>query len=402
MAVIEQINPRLLVWARETAGLTVDEAAEKLGLTSSSRSTSVEKLAALETGERAPTAQQLLRAAATYRRPLVAFYLPEPPGRGERGEDFRVVQGTVSERENGILDALLRDLKARQQLLRGMLSDDEEARPLAFVGASRVGQGSFKIAAAIRVVLEVTEEEQRAAKGAAALFALLRTACEKAGIYVLLLGDVGSHHSDIGENVFRGIALADEIAPFIVINDNDTPAARSFTLIHELAHIWIGASGVSGPLQAMSANAIERFCNDVAGEFLLPSASLDRPPQLDGEFESILRVADRVAENWNISPALVTYTFASKGWIEPDTASRLFGLLAARWKRERQQDREATRDATGPSYYVVRRHRLGAALIDAVRRGLQGEIITHTKAAKILGVSPTNVAPLLRERARAI
>jgi hypothetical protein len=80
-------------------------------------------------------------------------------------------------------------------------------------------------------------------------------------------------------------------------------------------------------------------------------------------------------------------------------ANRLFGHFAERWRREKQRSRES-REATGPSYYVVRRHRLGAALLDAVRRGLQGDVLTHTKAAKILGVSPTNVGPLLRERMR--
>ena len=130
MAESEQINPRILVWARETAGLSLEEAAEKLGLGTSSRSTAAEKLTALEAGARAPTPQQLMRAAAVYRRPLIAFYLAEPPSRGERGEDFRTTASSVSQRENAILDALLRDLRARQLLLRTMLEDEEEARPL--------------------------------------------------------------------------------------------------------------------------------------------------------------------------------------------------------------------------------------------------------------------------------
>src|SRR4051794_20331137 len=31
----------------------------------------------------------LQKAAAVFRRPLIAFYLPDVPRRGERGEDFR-------------------------------------------------------------------------------------------------------------------------------------------------------------------------------------------------------------------------------------------------------------------------------------------------------------------------
>jgi Zn-dependent peptidase ImmA (M78 family)/transcriptional regulator with XRE-family HTH domain len=400
MTEIQQINPRILVWARETAGLSLEEAAEKLGLTSSSRSTAPEKLAALEAGDRQPTGQQLQRASAVYRRPLIAFYLAEPPGRGERGEDFRTTPGAASPHDNGILDALLRDLKARQQLLRSMLDDEDEAHALPFVGAARVDHGAVRVAAAVRAALGVSEDEQRGAKGSPALFSLLRTAVEKLGVFVLLLGDVGSHHSDIGEDVFRGIALADDVAPFIVVNDNDAQPARSFTLLHELAHIWIGASGVSGPLQIMSANTIERFCNDVAGEFLLPSAWLtDHSALRETSFEVVLRETERLASEWNVSQGLVTYRLARRDWIRQDMAARLFGFFAERWRRK-QRSQEA--GATGPSYYVLRRHRLGAALIEAVRRGLQGDVLTHTKAAKILGVNSANVGPLLRERLRRV
>ncbi len=48
-------------------------------------------------------------------------------------------------------------------------------------------------------------------------------------------------------------------------------------------------------------------------------------------------------------------------------------------------DRNPAED--GPAYYTTRRFSLGAALLDVVRRALQEDAVTHTKAAKILGVS---------------
>jgi hypothetical protein len=57
-------------------------------------------------------------------------------------------------------------------------------------------------------------------------------------VFVLLVGDLGSHHSPLSQEVFRGFALADKRVPFIVINDQDAKTARSFTLIHELTHIF--------------------------------------------------------------------------------------------------------------------------------------------------------------------
>jgi Zn-dependent peptidase ImmA (M78 family) len=394
----EEINPDILTWARETAGLTVAEAAEKLGLKDTAKESAIEKLQALEAGKRGIAQGTLEKAASLYRRPLVAFYMSARPARGERGEDFRAAKSS-STRENATLDALIRDVKARQQLVRDLLEDDEESGSLRFVASMSIKAGPNRVAAAIRSTLDVTMDQQRRCRDNAALFTLLRSAAEKAGVFVLLLGDVGSWHSDIGENVFRGFALADDTAPFIVINDNDAEAARSFTLLHELAHLWIGASGVSGPLRDIPTNAIERFCNDTASEFLLPPAAIsDYSSLITAPINDVLAVVRDLAAQWKVSEPAVTYRFAQKGWISGGVASTLFAAYAERWRQQKQRDREnRPPDETGPSFYTVRRHRLGAGLLALVRRRLQDEAITHTRAAKILGVGPASVSPLLND-----
>lgn len=400
-----QINPRMMSWARETAGLSLEDAAVKLGLTSTARVTAVEKLRQVESGERPVSQGTLAKASAVYRRPLVTFYLPQPPARGERGEDFRTVVGAQSPREDAMLDALIRDVRARQQLLREALLEDEDTQPLEFVAACRTGDGPKKVASQIRATLRVTSAEQKKARDPAALFSFLRTAAERVGIYVLLVRDLGSHHSAIGEDVFRGFALADDVAPFVVINDNDATPARSFTLMHELAHIWIGATGVSGPLRSMPSNTIERFCNEVAGEFLLPPEALEKVAAAkasDFGLDLALSLTDEISRTWNISQGVVAYRFLANGWITDQVATEMFRIFADRWRTERQRVRESREpDETGPSYYIVRRSRLGSGLLDRVRRALQDEVLTHTKAARILGVAPTAVDQLLRERPRA-
>lgn len=402
MALAVRINPGLLTWARETAGLSLEEAAVKLGLKPTRQSTAEEKLAQAERGERPATRALLEKAAATYRRPLVAFYLPQPPARAERTEDFRTVTRAARPQEDAMLDALVRDVRARQQLLRAALLDDEDTKRLAFVASCRMANGARNVATEIRKILGVAVPEQRRASGAAALFALLRAAAESAGIYVLLLGDLGSHHSDMSEEIFRGVALADDVAPFIVINDNDATTARSFSLIHELAHIWIGASGISGPMRGNAHNAIERFCNEVAGEFLLPREAL--PPLSDThgmEFERAIGLTDSIAKTWNISQGVVAFRFLLNGWISDAVATQLFQAFADRWRVQKARERENREsDDAGPSFYVVRRAKLGAGLLNSVRRALETESLTHTKAARILGVQPAAVNQLLREQRR--
>jgi Zn-dependent peptidase ImmA (M78 family)/transcriptional regulator with XRE-family HTH domain len=412
MARAYNINPAILAWARESAGFSLEEAADRLGLTTSDRQTAVEKLTELESGEKFPTRAQLTKIASVYRRPLLTFYMTEPPIRGERGDDFRTLPGLVSSRDNAALDALLRDIRARQEMVRSLLEDDEETAPLAFVGSMQIADGVRAVVDSIARVLGFSRHDQiRPGRngGADELFRELRARAEHAGIFVLLVGDLGSHHSAISESVFRGFVIADPIAPFVVINDQDAKAARPFTLLHELAHLWLGQSGVSGAPETVqpqtSIGRIEQFCNDVAGEFLLPSDGFrDRPQELDEDTkEAAHRVVSRLAHAWSVSEPMIAYKLQRLGWITPRIYRELAADYAARWALLRQRSRENNRENEGgPNYYTVKKFKLGDALIDVVRRTVRDNVLSHTKAAKVLGVKTSSVEPLIRtiERSR--
>jgi len=265
-----KVNAQILSWARETAGLSPDQAVEKLGINDARGVAAVDRLAAIESGSAEPSRALLLKMAKHYRRPLVTFYMSSRPRKGDRGEDFR----NVPDRHTGsevLVDALVRDIRARQNMVRAVLIDDEDAKPLPFVGSMNMTDGLGAVLASIRRTIRFDLAEFRAQVSPEGAFALLRSRVEKAGVFVLLLGNLGSHHTAIPVEAFRGFALSDEIAPFIVLNDQDSRAAWSFTLLHELAHLWLGTTGVSG---VFADARIERFCNDVAGAFLLPASEL--------------------------------------------------------------------------------------------------------------------------------
>lgn len=412
MARAQNINPAILTWARETAGLSPREAARKLGLTNSARLSDIEKLDALENGVTAPTRTQLLKIANTYRRPLATFYLDHPPTLGERGEDFRTIAAYAPAQESAALDALLRDVRARQEMVRSLLEDDEDTLPLSFVGSSSIADGASVVALRIAKALGYAglgKAELRRHAKPDDYFRDLRTRAENAKIFVLLIGDLGSHHSAISEAVFRGFAIADPIAPFVVLNDQDAKIARPFTLIHELAHIWLGKTGVSGkpedgePLTL--AARTERFCNNVAAEFLLPSSEFqEKPAGLDPTSAASARsFIERLAQSWSVSEPMVAFKLHRLGWIAHGVYHDLSAEYAARWAALRRREREENRAAeSGPSYYVVKRAKLGDALIDVVRRTVRENSLSHTKAAKVLGVKPSSVEPLIRavERSR--
>jgi Zn-dependent peptidase ImmA (M78 family)/transcriptional regulator with XRE-family HTH domain len=407
MARAENINPEILAWARETARLSLEDAAARIGLTATEKQTAAEKLQELEAGEKFPTRSQLLKIASVYRRPLTAFYMKQPPRIGERGEDFRTLPASVSPRDNALLDSILRDMRARQEMVRGLIEDEDEATPLDFVGSASLQDGVLRVVDSIANTLQFDPIKKR--KGSADdFFKELRTRTEATGVFVLLVGDLGSHHSAVDEKVFRGFAIADPMAPFVIINDQDAKAARSFTLLHELAHIWLGESGVSGTPESAEptthAGEVERFCNDVAGELLLPSAIiLPRPADLNtGDKDQLLRLIRSIAGPWAVSEPMVAYRLNRLGWIAPSVYRELTSDFAARWAAAKQREKEKAKEKEGgPTYFIIRQYKLGNALIDVVRRTLRDNTLTHTKAAKVLGIKPGLVEPLIRRSERS-
>jgi Zn-dependent peptidase ImmA (M78 family)/transcriptional regulator with XRE-family HTH domain len=374
-----KINPEIITWARETAGLSLEDAARAIGLSGQQPS---ERLAEIERGEREPTRRQLGEMARKYRRPLLTFYLPARPQPGRPTHDFR----TLPEREAGgeaVLDAILRDVKARQAIVVGALEDSDHLEPLPFVGAANLQDGSGDLAKRMEGVLRFTRAEFRAARNVTEAFKALRDACEAAGVYVILMGNLGSFHSALSPKVFRGFAMADEFAPFIVINENDARSAWAFTLLHELAHILLGASGISG---YGSDEALERTCDAAAAQFLVTDNELRglagharNPAELKaaiGDFANVRKV----------SRTMLAYNLWRVGVIP----WALFQDLAAAFTAEREEAKE-DRAKGQVDYYVVRRHRIGRALIHFVNRMVADGVLSSISAGRVLGVKPTAV-----------
>jgi Zn-dependent peptidase ImmA (M78 family) len=403
MAQGEQINPAILVWARETAGLNIRDAAHKLAFTAGEDSSNQIKLLEMERGDRLPTRTQLSKIAKTYHRPLLTFYLASPPKKSERGSDFRTTGTEVNAKDNGLLNAILRDIQARQEMLTSALEDEDDLEPLPFVASCSLSDDPQKVAALIREALHLPAIPEGRPSSSDELFKFLRAGIEAMGVYVLLVGDLGSHHSALSEEVFRGFALADPRVPFIVINDQDARTARSFTLVHELVHIYLGESGISGtPEQAPDsgqAAKIEQFCNDAASYVLLPASfQAERPFALrSAETTAVQQFIEQTAKIWAISEPLVAFRLRRLGWITPVLHQQFSNAYARRWQEQKASTKAKNQiKEGGPSYYIVKQYRLGDALVDAVRRTVRENRLTHTKAAKILGMKPASVEPMFR------
>jgi len=386
------INPHILTWARETAGFSVDEAAHALGFKDTHERTAAERLEALEAGTEEPSRSVLLNMARVYRRSLLVFYLSEQPRVGDRGQDFRRVPGVKPPEYDPTLDALIRDIRGRQGIVKDLL-EEAKLNKVDYIGSVTMDVPPVELARRITDRLGFSLAAFRGQANIKAAFSYLREKVEASGTFVLLLGNLGSHHTNIPSGVFRGYAIADPVAPFIVVNDQDAPIAWAFTALHELTHLWLGTTGVSG---GSPDTKIEGYCNEVAGGMLLPANEINelrflRRASLQETVGAIAQFANRR----KISRPMVAYKLLRVDIITRARWQELDMHYQNEWNAAQVQSASKEKTEGGPSYYVVKRHRLGHALLDLVKNSLTEGFLTYTRAGRVLGVKPRNVDPLI-------
>ena len=189
----------------------------------------------------------------------------------------------------------------------------------------------------------------------------------------------------LDENEFRGFALSDPVAPVIFINGQDSAAAQNFTLAHELAHIWIGESGVSNVDLAtrITLNKVEQFCNQVAAEFLVPS-------------QEFLSVWDEDVSLWgNVNMGVATFKVSSLvilirafelDRIQYPAFKTAFDREQGRFLKKERTDSEEHRSG-GPQFWSLFQWRISPRFGETLVRAIRRERTTYTEAAHLLSLS---------------
>ena len=323
-----------------------------------------------------------------YRRPLVTFYLDKPPLKGDYGQDFRTLTENIEPREDFYVDALIRNLKARQSILKEALIDEDEDARLAFIGSCNYSDGVQKLRDKIIDIIDFDLEIYRSKHSIKQSFDYLRKKIEETGIFIILQGNLGSYHTNIKVSVFRGFALSDDVAPFITINDNDTITAQSFTLLHELTHLLLGNTGISAE---NSDNKIEKFCNEVASEFLLPQSEFQKYALRSADFGSVKKVIEQYATEKKMSSSQVAYRLYNRGDLTFEVWKKLHKYFEDRWEERKEGKREQNRQKSGgANYYTLKKYKLGS-LVNLADRFVRSGAISTVKAGLLLNVKPLKI-----------
>lgn len=361
------VEPGLLRWACERSGREADYLQNRFP-----------QLEAWERGSELPTFRQLEAFAKATYAPIGYLFLREPPIEELPVTDFRTMgDAEVRHASPALLDTL-HLCQQRQDWYRDEARTSGEP-PLEFIGSLSISVEVEVAGAHLRDALGFDIEQRRRASSWSEALRLFIAQADALGVLVMVSGIVGSNtHRQLDPEEFRGFVLSDSLAPLVFINGADTKAAQMFTLAHELAHLWLGQSGISNT-QAVSTpdHAVERWCNRVAAELLAPSEIVrnEFDPSAEPNAE-----ANRLARRFKVSTLVTLRRIHDVGGLSRDEFRASYQEEVSRLRdlQERRRGGGSAIRNVGPRVSK----RMARALVVSTLEGRT----SYTESFRLLGV----------------
>jgi Zn-dependent peptidase ImmA (M78 family) len=366
-----KVNPELLMWARERAGLDTADLEHRFP-----------KINAWEAEEIQPTIKQLEDFARAVHVPFGYLFLPAPPDEPLPIPDFRTVDGKGVRRPSPELLDMVYACQERQGWYKefSLTTRQPEAE---FVGSARLQDRAVAVAASMAETLGFDLEARTTCRTWEEALRLFIAQADSIGVLVMVSGVVLSNNKrKLDPEEFRGFALADRRAPLIFVNGSDSKSAQMFTLAHELAHLWLGSTAVSDASAAPNGGhrREEVWCNAVAAELLVPLAAL-RNDLLDDE--TVEHVVGRLTRRYKVSSLVILRRLLDAGWLNR-------AAFDVAWTAERARLRVlAERSGGGGDFYRTTLSRVSRRFARAlVESTLEGQTL-YRDAFRMLGVAKT-------------
>lgn len=370
------ITAKVFKWARESAKMTEEIAASKIAV-------SVEKLQEWESGESYPTIRQAQTLAKAYRRPFALFFLPEIPSDFQPLQDFRK-KGSKELSTSSIF--IIREIQQKQAWISDVNEENGEEK-VSFIGRYTINDNPEIVAKDILKTLEVNPLNYKTNNP---ILEWIDSA-ESKGIFISRTSFIHSRLKLDSEEL-QGFAISDYFAPFVFINSDDWNAPQLFTLIHELAHLWIAETGISNDIEpsikkAKEFNPIELFCNEVAANALMPS---DYIKNLESNVFANSQEVFKAAKNIGVSSFALLVRALNLNIISLNNYNKLKVQADKDYRdflqREEEKKKRAKEKKGGPNYFLLQLNRNSRLFTQTVLDAFRGGSIEPTQASSLLNV----------------
>ena len=372
---IVRIERSILVWARTSLGLTIQEVATKLDKDKKT-------ILQWEYGKSLPTLAQLEKLAyGVYKRPLAVFFLSKPPLETTPRQDFRTLPEKAITNLSPELRLFFRRAKHHQLVLK-QINDGKNPLPKLIHKEFRLRTSSHpeNTAKKVRDYLGITKQLQQGFKSSEEAFKHYRDIVEQTGVYLFQypLQEV------------RGFSLMDKEFPVIVINSSDRPNGKIFTLFHELCHILFNTGGVFGDTYSQefkkNPNQIEVFCNQFASDVLLPGSELiaeERVLENVNNKEWTEEALQEIAEKYKVSKEVVLRKLLDLG----KTSQSYYNRLRSKWNEKYEKDKTANKKKqSGGNYHATNLSHLGKNYVTQILATFHSGKLTPLQVADFLNI----------------
>ena len=368
------ITPKVLQWARESARMSLETAAAKVSI-------APEKLIEWEDGSGQPTIKQAETLAKAYKRPFAIFFLPEAPRDFTPLQDFRKKTakplGTASV-------FIIREIQQKQAWIRDVFENNNES-VLPFVGRFSIHDNPAKVANDILDTLQINKNNY-------SVYGPINEWIDKAESRGIFISKTSFIHTrlKLDSEEMQGFAIADSYAPFIFINSEDWNTSQFFTLVHELAHIWIAESGISNEIEPElkhkgNLHPIELFCNEVAANALMP---IEEIKNLDSAVFNSLNEVSKMSKKLGVSSFAFLFRALKLQIISIDKYRKLKILADSAYKaflqREDEKKAKQKKQERGPNPYLLRLNKNSRLFTQIVLDAFRGGFVEPTLASSLL------------------
>lgn len=388
---IAYVSAPVVKWARERAGFSEEELASQLANVKPSN------VVAWERGDSSPTFSQAEKLSEKLRVPFAILFMDKPPEIKLPIPDLRTVSSVKQKPSLEFFDVVC-DALLRQRWYREF-QEQREADKLPFVGSFRAGDNVAAVAADMADKLEINEELRRECSTWQNFFVSFVQRAEHLGVLIMRSGVVRHNPTrTLAVEEFRGFAISDDLAPLVFVNSRDAKAAQIFTLAHELAHIWIGASGISNPKPKSRPTEkyaeIERFCNQVAAQLLIPADSFEK---WWTDQKNVTENVRAIATHFRVSTIVALKRSFDLEKISFPLFSKLLDDEYKKFEKLKKEDEEG-----GGNFWASFNARNSPTFVSAILTSVRQDKLTYRDAGGLLGIRVETLLkhPAIRQTSR--
>lgn len=371
------VQPSVLFWARSTSGLSIAEAASRIGV-------SAERIAEWENGGE-PTVVQLRKAANVYNRPFAALFLQEPPLAEDVFDlpDFR--RADAAGAESGVLRRAILRAQRQQEALREVIEDGSGStiEPAQVITLSSEDSAETS-GRTLRAALGFSDVPSRVRSHPADFLRQIVINVENLGYIVLQVQRVPVEE-------MRGFSISDSVAPVIALNGADWPRGKLYTLLHEVAHIGLRESALCD-LSRENESALERYCDAVAAAALMPADEFAVAAE-GVKIDSYRSLAD-LASPFGASAESALLRLIGIGRATWDQYFAMKSNFRDAYLQFKQDEKDASASKESPIFYQLKARDLGRSFVRKILRAHGDGIVSARDVTNLLEVSYDKVPRL--------